>query len=375
MTETENRQAQTLSYSWILVIMAEENSSHYLVEQIIQTHADSRESGSYIEILAPLQLTQETCADEKGSNAAVDFLLASPSHLFTHSFRNEQEIRAFNGRPPHHHDFYELLVVLDGEVQQDIEDSEFSFRRGSCCLMNRNIVHKEMFHHSARILFIGLSRALVQQLASAEAHCFSPQRELPGQNPLLQFMLENIQKTNGKEYLDFMPTMTNDSWQEKLLPLCQSLMDHTLDPGPGSTLILEGLLLQLMAYLGNASNFHMSRIQVRSSPDLLLYCHICHLMEETNGRITRTELEKALHYSGNYINSIMKKYAGTSLSHYGAAICMKQAAHLLKTTDLSISEVMSSLRFSNTTQFYKCFRSIYHQTPGAYRNNAQNKKS
>ncbi|MDD6449582.1 MAG: AraC family transcriptional regulator [Lachnospiraceae bacterium] len=349
--------------------MSEEKSNRYLIEQIIRTHVAGKESENYIEILSPVQFTQETCLIGSNGNNFVNFLLASPSHLFTHFFRSEQEIRTFNGRSPHHHDFYELLIVLDGEVHQEIEHSEFTFRKGSCCLMNRNISHKEMFYSPAKILFIGLSKALVQQLSEAEQNCFSPKEELPGKNPLLSFMIENSHKTNGKEYLDFMPTMTNDNWMEVLDPLCLNFMNIIQHPFPGSTLILEGLLLQLMAYIGDNSHFHMSKIQVKSAPDYLLYCHICRLMEETNGRISRAELEKTLHYSGNYLNTIMKKYSGTNLSNFGISICMKKAADLLASTDLPIAEIMTYLQFTNTTQFYNCFRAVYCQTPGAYRNN------
>lgn len=347
--------------------MTEKQSDRYLIEQIIRTHIANNESENYIEILSPVQFTQETYLIDMNGNGTVDFLLAAPSHMFTHSFQNEQDIRNFNGRSPHHHDFYELLIVLDGEVRQEIEHTEFSFQKGSCCLMNRNISHKEMFHCPARILFIGLSQSLVWQLAEATKNSFSPHEEYPDQNSLLSFMLENNQQSNGKEYLDFMPTMTNESWLEVLNPLCQNLLNTIQKPFPGSTLILEGLLLHLMAYIGNDAYYHMSRIQVQSAPDYLLYCHICHLMEETNGRISRAELENQLHYSGNYINTIMKKYAGTNLSNYGMTICMKKAANLLTTTNLSIADIMASLQFTNTTHFYNCFRAVYKQTPGTYR--------
>lgn len=48
-------------------------------------------------------------------------------------------------------------------------------------------------------------------------------------------------------------------------------------------------------------------------------------------------------------------------------ICMRHAATLLKETNLSISEIMLELKFTNTTQFYKIFKQEYGFTPKQYR--------
>ena len=83
-------------------------------------------------------------------------------------------------RPPHIHDFYELLIVLDGEIHQLIEKTDFVFHSGSCCLMNHNIVHKEIFSSDATLLFIGMSKELVQQLSEDEPKVYFPDIEMPG---------------------------------------------------------------------------------------------------------------------------------------------------------------------------------------------------
>ena len=97
--------------------------------------------------------------------------------------------------------------------------------------------------------------------------------------------------------------------------------------------------------------------------DFILFSHICHLLEDTDGRISRSELEQILNYSGNYLNTIVKKYTHKCLFDYGQTFCMKKAATLLKETTSSISEIMEELHFTNTTHFYKCFKEHYHMTP------------
>lgn len=77
-------------------------------------------------------------------------------------------------------------------------------------------------------------------------------------------------------------------------------------PKLGSTYVIKGMLLELFGYLSDAEHFHFTPVHVEANNDFLLFSHISHLLEDTNGRITRSELEQILHYSGNYINSIIK---------------------------------------------------------------------
>ena len=90
-------------------------------------------------------------------------------------------------------------------------------------------------------------------------------------------------------------------------------------------------------------------------------------MVQTNGRISRQELVSSLHYSGVYLNNIVKKYTGLSIYDYGMTFCMKKTAELLVSSDLSISEIASSMGFSNRTHFYKVFQGTYHMSPYEYR--------
>ena len=83
--------------------------------------------------------------------------------------------------------------------------------------------------------------------------------------------------------------------------------------------------------------------------------------------MSRLALEKALCYSGNYINTIVKKYTGMCLYDYGLSFTLKNAASLLTETDIPISSISAQLGFTNRTHFYKVFREKYGVSPGEYR--------
>lgn len=340
--------------------------SYYIVENIIQGNNLNSDINSYLKILAPLQFTLETRAGS-GAKSYANILMASPFESSFYHFQNDTEIQRFNSRTPHLHDFYELMIVLDGEIQQQIEQTELTFQSGNCCLMNRNIAHKEIFHSETTLLFIGLSEELTRILSEDEQNVYFPEIECPGSNLILNFMTDNLSKSDTKEYLDFLPAISNKDWYRILHTLTDNILRAILFPRMGSTYIIKGMLLELFGYLSNPEQFHVTSIHVEADKDFLLFSHVSHLMEDTDGRITRSELEKALHYSGNYINSIVKKYTSLCLFDYGQTFCMKKAADMLLTSTASVTEIMEELNFTNTTHFYKCFQKHYHMTPKQYR--------
>lgn len=338
----------------------------YTVSNIIKQENSGSEINSYLRILAPIQFTLESCSSTSQTDY-INVLLVSPLGNNFYHFQNDTEIMQFNARAPHLHDFYELLIVLDGEIHQQIEQSDFNVHCGSCCLMNRNIVHKETFHSNANLLCIGISKELVKHLTEDEQKLYFPDFEQPRTNPILNFLIDNLENPDTKEYLDFLPTINNKDWYRVLHTLTDNILRAIMFPKLGSTYVIKGMLLELFGYLSDSEHFHFTSVHVEANNDFLLFSHINHLLEDTNGRITRSELARILHYSGNYINSIVKKYTDLCLFDYGQTFCMKKAAYLLRNTDDSIWEIMEKLQFTNTTHFYKCFKKQYHMTPREYR--------
>ena len=89
-------------------------TSSYTVKNIIEQDNINSTINSYIKILTPIQFTLETC-NRANDDKYLNFLMTSPRENTFYSFKTEKEINHFNMRPPHIHDFYELLIVLDGE--------------------------------------------------------------------------------------------------------------------------------------------------------------------------------------------------------------------------------------------------------------------
>ena len=108
----------------------------------------------YYDMTAPIQFTLSYCSGLSVYDY-FNIMTISPNENFFYSTPIVENFHKFNTRSPHQHSFFELLIVLEGTIIQKIEDKDYLYPAGSCCLINQNILHVEKFTEEAKILFIG----------------------------------------------------------------------------------------------------------------------------------------------------------------------------------------------------------------------------
>lgn len=345
-----------------------DTNSRYSDDQnkILKVYNSKSTVNSYYDMSAPIQFTLSYCSG-LSSEDYFNIMTISPEDKFFHTSPIVSSFHTFNARPPHYHSFFELLIVLEGSIIQRIEDKDYVYPAGTCCLINQNVIHVEKFTGEAKILFIGLSIAFIKELLEAHKTSYFPKEETAYENSVFQFMAGNIELEKGKNYLDFLPVFQNKNHLSDLHKLTDQLLRAMLLPRLGSTYIIKGLICALFEYLDTKEYYHISDVKLNSSSDFLLFSRISHLMEDTCGRVSRSALECALSYSGNYMNTIVKKYSGMCLYDYGLTFTLKRAERMLADTDISISAISIQLGFTNRTHFYKTFKNKNGVTPGEYR--------
>ena len=342
-----------------------DNFNSSMENKILKVHNLKSTVNAYFDILAPIQVTLEYCRGISPDDF-YSVLMLSPNNTYFHTSKIDSAFHKFNNRSLHQHNYFELLIVLEGQVIQQIEDREYLYHAGTCCLINRNIIHRENFIGEAKLLFIGLSLEFIKQLfAEQKSACFQEEQIL--KNSIFQFIENNIKTDVQKSYLDFSPTFQNHGSNSKLYKLSDLLIHTMLLPELGASYMIKGIICSIFQYLDSENSYHITSVKLSSSADFLLFSRISHLLEDTDGRISRSDLESILNYSGNYLNTIVNKYTGMCLFDYGIIFCLKKAEILLTTTEDSISSIATRLCFSNRTHFYNLFKEKYGLTPGDYR--------
>ena len=322
---------------------------------------------SFYQLKIPFQLYFLTVHPNDNENFYLTTIL-SPDFSVYFSQRKEV-VQPYLTNSLHHHDYYELLLVLEGELYQNIESRRHLYPTGSCCLLNKKVQHTEEYSTDFRAVFLQLSDSFMHELyRNLFLNYFNIERE-HSSSLLQEFLLSNLQESGNatKNYIDFIPVEQNSQTVSNVHHIFELLTKELLSPGIGSSSVIMGLFCGLFHFLNSTENYTTTPVQIGTDSENKIYDMITECMIRTNGRITRQELATTLHYSGVYLNNIVKKYTGLSIYDYGMTFCMKKAAELLVCNNLSISEIATSLNFSNRTHFYKIFEKNYHMSPYEYR--------
>ena len=93
---------------------------------------------------------------------------------------------------------------------------------------------------------------------------------------------------------------------------------------------------------------------------------ILQYMSEHPDIVTLKDIAARYGYHPNYISTLLRKETGRSFSEILLSQRMDRAIILVKSTNLSISEISLMLGYSNNNNFYKAFREYYHISPREY---------
>ena len=273
----------------------------------------------------------------------------------------------------HHHDYYEFLFVLEGEVYQIIENRRHLYTAGSCCLLNKKVQHTEEYNSDFWVVFLHFSDDFIREVQKVfSLNYFKAERDHTVTD-FEKFLFQNLYNdgSDTRSYLDFIPAKANPQSSKEVREIIESIATEMLYPKIGSSAVCMGQFCRLFRALNSAADYEITSVQIGTDQENEIFDKISSAMEQSGGRISRNELAASLNYSGVYLNKIVKKYTGLSIYDYGMTFCMKKAAGLLLSSSMSISEIAVLTGFTNKTQFYKVFEKTYHMLPAAYRSEHQ----
>ena len=96
---------------------------------------------------------------------------------------------------------------------------------------------------------------------------------------------------------------------------------------------------------------------------------ISYVNEHYTEKLSLEEVADQVGFSREYFCRFFKKHMGITFLRYLNEVRISHAGRLLMNTDMSISEVMNKIGFTNQTIFNRLFKEIYGLTPRQARNN------
>jgi len=295
--------------------------------------------------------------------------MISPDFLMEASLTQEEFEHLVLTRPLHRHDTYELMYIIDGELWQKIENSRHKYIKDSCCLINRNVRHAEEYVSDFHSVNISLSKEyFAEMIREGDETVFAKEKVFP-ETDITAFIGSELhnEARAAKQFIDFIPQPDLYETEYTIRDFLDMIVRRIETPYYGSSIMIKAYLYNMFAFLNNKAFYRTEPMHIGTAAEDELFGRISLLMEQTNGRISRSELADQLNYSGSYINQVVRKYTGMSIFDYGTSIAMQRAAHLLRSEKISVSEIIQELGFSDRTHFYRLFKEEYGMTPKEYR--------
>lgn len=275
----------------------------------------------------------------------------------------------------HHHNTFELVYIQEGTLYQRTESERHMYPAGSFLILNRNVRHREESDTAFRTVSLSLSADYFRDLLQEDRNQVFKAGRLWGDNTDLQeFLSAELQGSGntGKSYIDFIPLQPPRPDNDPIQDLFEKMMMIMLAPKSGDVFVFRAHICQLLNLLCRRDLFSTRPISLGTPAEGRIFEQITALTEEYGGRISRELLVEKLSYSGSYLNHIVQTFTGMNITQYALHHLLKRAAWLLINTDLTITDIVAELGFTNRSYFYKEFQKHYDITPRAYR--LQNKK-
>ena len=165
------------------------------------------------------------------------------------------------------------------------------------------------------------------------------------------------------------PLVEDVSGVVRLRSAFQMLFDELSHPGIGTRALSEALMKQCLVLL---LRHYLADHGIRSPLFAALQDHrlaraVTAILSRPEGRHGLDELAEQAGMSRSAFSERFSKVFGQSPVEFVQRVRLRQAAHLLGTTDLPVKVVASSVGYASRSHFSRAFRTVYNVDPRSYR--------
>ena len=242
--------------------------------------------------------------------------------------------------PLHMHRCYEMVLMLDGEMNMQIDHTKYSLKTGDLILVKPYRIHS--YETDAGKNGTCLLCVFSDDLIAAVAGPISKYK-------LSSILLHDIPSLYRDMFIQMQEKNDIASIKGFLYALCSLFylkIDYTEeDTFSGSSQLLRDIFVYIENNIGNSCSLH--------------------------------DLAKEIRYNESYLSRMFLKNVGITYTEYVRNIKMDHACYLLRNTNDSIFSIASKCGYTTHSSFNRCFKQLIGMTPQEYRiqNGAGNEES
>ncbi len=254
--------------------------------------------------------------------------------------------------PRHRHNYVEVIYMCQGQTTHIIDGSRVLLQTGELLFLNQNAVQE--------ILPAGRDDIAVNFIILPEFFDTAFRMMGEEENNLRDFLISCLRQENHfGNYLyfrvaDVLPV------QNLVENMVWTLLNNQPDKRSVNQITMGLLFLQLTHFT--------ERIQSPAqSFEQQLILQVLRYIDENYRDGELTELAAILGYDVPWLSRAVKRHLGRTYKELLQIKRLNQAAFLLQSTRLSVSDICAAVGYDNTSYFHRIFREYYHQTPRDYR--------
>lgn len=255
--------------------------------------------------------------------------------------------------PRHSHDYVEMIYMCSGHTVHTIDGGDpITLKTGELLIFGRNTSHAIAQANAGDIAvnFIVLPPFFDTAFAMVGAD-----------NVLGQFLLNILRE--GEASIRYLHFKVAD-----VLPV-QNLLENMIwslvNEMPNHRRINQNTMALLFLQLLN----HTEQMSVAQSPGYgqAIVVEVLREIEENYPRASLAPIAERYNVSTAYISALVRKATGHTFKTLLQNKRMDKAAQLLRQSALPVEDILAAVGYSNSSYFYRLFRTVYGMTPAEYR--------
>lgn len=241
----------------------------------------------------------------------------------------------------HHHDCYEIYLLLSGKITYLIEGRQYELQPGDCMMIAPGILHEPVIPYIKQTGSLQYER-FVLRINKA----FLEKADIPGLKLSAVFEHEPIRLQAN--VLSILKQLFYFLWEQENLS------------GFGAAEIKIGYVRQILIFLCRSLQQEGNIKYAESNPLINRVLHYIgsHLTQE----LSADQLAATFFVNKFYLLREFKKHIGTTLHHYIIKKRLILAEELLL-EGRQVKSLYKECGFADSSNFFRCFKKEYGQTP------------
>lgn len=250
----------------------------------------------------------------------------------------------------HHHDCLEINYITSGTCIYHVNSNKYLLKKKNLLILDSSVPHKLEFISSHPCLILGMSY-----------------KSIPKKSGLVY--LNDIASTSQSVetfFENFKVSMTIQD-AHSIYPILQSIAkEYHGENNP----IYQNILL-------TKTLIDVSRLILNDNQQSINYIDLIKDYIQFN-YFSINNIDEIADYVGLnkiYMQRLFKQYNNKTIWNYLTELRIKEAAHILKFTDIPVGDIDKYVGINSRQNFYILFKKIYGVSPSEYRKSSLNNKN